>query len=257
MNNNDALSQLVALSRSLGEPANDYVILGEGNTSARADETSFWVKASGTELRTIGAERALYGSLSTRCRRCSTGQILGDEETRQALQAAKVDPEMPGHPSVETVLHALCLQLPGIHFVGHTHPTAINVITCSQALEEAVNGRLFPDEIVVCGPATVVVPYTDPGLPLAREVQRRIADYIETYDEIPKTILMQNHGFIALGASPRQVENITAMAVKSARIPRRHVRAWRSSFHDPPGCGAHPCPPRRALSPAGVGSEVE
>ena len=92
------------------------------------------------------------------------------------------------------------------------------MITCSQALETAVDGRLFPDEIVVCGPAAVVVPYTDPGLPLAREVQRRIADYIETHDEIPKTILMQNHGFIALGASPRQVENITAMAVKAARI---------------------------------------
>jgi rhamnose utilization protein RhaD (predicted bifunctional aldolase and dehydrogenase) len=71
---------------------------------------------------------------------------------------------------------------------------------------------------VVCGPATVVIPYTDPGLPLAREVQRRIGLYIEEQGEIPKTIMMQNHGFIALGASPRQVENITAMAVKSARI---------------------------------------
>jgi ribulose-5-phosphate 4-epimerase/fuculose-1-phosphate aldolase len=29
---------------------------------------------------------------------------------------------------------------------------------------------------------------------------------------------MQNHGFIALGDTPRQVENTTAMAVKAARI---------------------------------------
>jgi ribulose-5-phosphate 4-epimerase/fuculose-1-phosphate aldolase len=31
-------------------------------------------------------------------------------------------------------------------------------------------------------------------------------------------ILMQNHGFIALGRSPEQVESATAMFVKTARI---------------------------------------
>ena len=50
----DTLDQLVALSNRLGDPAHDYVILGEGNTSARADAGSFWVKASGAELRTAG-----------------------------------------------------------------------------------------------------------------------------------------------------------------------------------------------------------
>ena len=54
--NHDTLSQLVALSNTLGRPENDYVILGEGNTSARADSETFWVKASGTELRTITAD---------------------------------------------------------------------------------------------------------------------------------------------------------------------------------------------------------
>ena len=47
------LAQLVTMSNNLGDPALDYVILGEGNTSARADADTFWVKASGTELRTI------------------------------------------------------------------------------------------------------------------------------------------------------------------------------------------------------------
>ena len=46
----DTLDQLVALSNRLGDPAHDYVILGEGNTSARADAGSFWVKTSGAEL---------------------------------------------------------------------------------------------------------------------------------------------------------------------------------------------------------------
>ena len=40
------------MSRILGDPARDLVILGEGNTSARADGNTFFVKASGKELGT-------------------------------------------------------------------------------------------------------------------------------------------------------------------------------------------------------------
>ena len=214
---NDILNQLITMSNNLGDPARDLVILGEGNTSARIDDKSFWVKASGTELRTIGPAGFLQVSFD-HVLNMLNGPDLTDEQVKQGMIEAKVDPAAKGHPSVETVLHALCLQLPGVNFVGHSHPTAINSITCSAAFETAVSGRLFPDEIVLCGPAPVLVPYTDPGLPLAREVYRRINDYIETYREQPKVILMQNHGFIALAATPQQVENITAMAVKAARI---------------------------------------
>jgi rhamnose utilization protein RhaD (predicted bifunctional aldolase and dehydrogenase) len=84
--------------------------------------------------------------------------------------------------------------------------------------ETAARGRLFPDEIVSCGPASVIVPYTDPGLPLARKVNELIDEYIAEYNEQPKVILMQNHGLIALGQTAHEVEAITAMAVKAARI---------------------------------------
>jgi rhamnose utilization protein RhaD (predicted bifunctional aldolase and dehydrogenase) len=214
---NDILTQLVTLSKHLGDPANDYAILGEGNTSVKVDEETFWVKASGTELRTIGPE----GFVQVRFEpilAMLNGPDLSDQEVRAALIEAKVDSQTKGHPSVETALHALCLKLPGINFVGHTHPTAINMITCSAAFETAVSDRLFPDEIVLCGPAPVLIPYVDPGLPLAREVQRRINAHIDTYGELPRTILMQNHGFIALAPTAQKVENITAMAVKAARV---------------------------------------
>ncbi len=211
------LAQLVKMSNNLGHPANDYVILGEGNSSAKIDEETFWVKASGAELRTSGPESFLPIYFE-RVLAMLDGPDLSDEQIKQGLIEAKVNPQAKGHPSVETVLHAICLKLKGVNFVGHTHPTAINVLTCSAAFETAVGGRLFPDEIVVCGPAPVIVPYTDPGLPLAREIYRRLEIYSDTYGEAAKSILMQNHGFIALAPSARQVENITAMAVKTARI---------------------------------------
>ncbi|MGE5602025.1 MAG: class II aldolase/adducin family protein [Nitrososphaerales archaeon] len=211
------LDQLVALSNELGRPELDYVILGEGNTSARAGDATFYVKGSGTQLRTINASgfaRVRFEPVLAMMDK----QGLTDDEVKAALTAAKVDPAEGPHPSVETLLHALCLQLPGVNFVGHTHATAVNMLTCSVGFEQAYAGRLFPDEIVSCGPAPVLVPYTDPGVPLAVEVWRRIQAHIEKYGEQPKVILIQNHGPIVLGKTPQQVLDVMAMAVKTARV---------------------------------------
>jgi rhamnose utilization protein RhaD (predicted bifunctional aldolase and dehydrogenase) len=211
------LSELIALSRTLGDPALDYAILGEGNSSAQIDDETFWVKASGAELRTIDASGFVRVRFDGALSMLETNG-LGDAEVKAKLEAARIDPEATAHPSVETVLHALTLKLEGVNFVGHTHPTAVNAILCSCKAEEAIAGRLFPDEIVYCGPAPVYVPYTDPGVPLARAIRDAIHRYVDEYRENPKVILMQNHGLLALGKTASEVENITAMYVKTARV---------------------------------------
>lgn len=213
----DILQQLIEMTRRLGEPSRDYVILGEGNTSARIDEETFWVKASGSRMENIGADGFVRTRFAPVLAMLEAGD-LSDEEIKQRMVAAKADPDAPGHPSVETLLHALLLTLPGVRFVGHTHPVAVNALMCSVRAEEALSGRLFPDEIVVCGPAPVFVPYTDPGVPLARAVWDGVQAFRARYGHPPKTIYIQNHGLIALGERPIEVENITAMAVKTARI---------------------------------------
>jgi len=222
---NDTLKQLVAMSKHLGDPKNDYVILGEGNTSGLNKDGTFWVKASGHQLPSIEADGFVRVSLSRALALLDAGD-LDDDAIKAALLDARVDPETgrwpaPANairPSTETVFHALCLSLDGVNFVGHTHATAINALTCSNGFPDVFAGRLFPDEIVICGIAPVIVPYIDPGIPLAREIGRRIDAYIDAYGERPKVILMQNHGVVALGKTAEQVENITAMMVKTARI---------------------------------------
>ncbi len=213
----ESLHALVQLTGFLGDPANDFAILGEGNSSAKIDENTFWVKASGVEMRTVQPDSFVQVRFEPVLAMLD-GPDLSDEEIRQALSEAKADPGIVAHPSVETSFHALCLSLDNVNFVGHTHPTAVNAIACSVGFEEAFSGRLFPDEIVVCGPAPVLIPYIDPGLPLAREIRRRIDAYRDAYGESPRVILMQNHGMIALGATAKQVMNITATMVKTARI---------------------------------------
>jgi rhamnose utilization protein RhaD (predicted bifunctional aldolase and dehydrogenase) len=211
------LDQLIAMSHVLGDPALDYAILGEGTSSAQIDGDTFWVKASGAEMRTIEAS----GFVQVRFEGVLAmleADSLGDAEVKAGLEAARVDLAATARPSVETVLHALALKLEGVNFVGHTHPTAVNAILCSQKAEEAIAGRLFPDEIVYCGPAPVYIPYTDPGVPLAQKVGAEIDRYLDEYRERPKVVLMQNHGLMALGQTASEVENITAMYVKTARV---------------------------------------
>lgn len=213
----EILPKLIELSHSLGNPSFEYAILGEGNTSAKIDDDTFWVKASGSELRTINADGFVKVKFST-CLETLSGNDLDDDEVRKALENARAESHTIRRPSVETFLHALVLQLDGVNFVGHTHPTAVNAILCSNYVEQAISGRLYPDEIVVCGPAPAFVPYTDPGLPLARAVLNSIQIYKDNWGQNPKVILMQNHGFIALGKTPQEVENIHAMYVKTARV---------------------------------------
>lgn len=213
----EILHQLVAMSRALGNPARDYVILGEGNTSARVDRETFFVKASGMRLESIEesgfVELRFEGVLSLLGK-----EELSDEEIRAGLEAAKVDPDCPLRPSVETILHARALSSGAARFVGHTHPTVVNAILCSQGAEEAFAGRLFPDEIVVCGPAPLYIPYADPGLPLARTVWAGVEKHADLYGQWPKVILMQNHGLVVFGQSAQEVVDTTAMAVKAAQV---------------------------------------
>jgi rhamnose utilization protein RhaD (predicted bifunctional aldolase and dehydrogenase) len=211
------LDQLIALSRSLGDPARDLAILGEGNTSAKIDNTTFLVKASGKELRTADQHSFVTVSIPRALLALSAGPSA-DADVKNLLEAAKVDASDPAMPSVETFLHGYLLSLPGIQFVGHTHPIAVNSVMCSKYAKEAVSGRLFPDEIVCCGPAVCYIEYTDPGLVLARTLRERIERFIDEHNMAPKVILMQNHGFIAAGKSVRDVETITSMYVKTARV---------------------------------------
>ena len=217
MPSNDILDQLIKLSHNLGQPEHDYVILGEGNTSARIDDQTFWVKASGTELRTITAGGFVQVSFE-RALAMLNGAALSDQKVKKALTAAKAIPEAPGHPSVETLLHAQLLSLEDVNFVGHSHPTAINALTCSKAFPSIYRGRIYPDEIVLCGVAPLLVSYTDPGLPLARHIKSLMQDYLNQYGQPPRVIIMQNHGLIILGRTAKQVEDVTAMAVKTARV---------------------------------------
>lgn len=214
-----ALDQLVALSRELGDPAADLVILGEGNTSADLGDGSFLVKASGASLATARPEDFV------RADRQAVVDLVDDaalhehdqDGLRDRLRAASHAADGP-RPSIETMLHALALDLPGVRVVAHTHPTHVNALLCSDRAGELVAGALFPDQVVVCGGASPLVPYAEPGLPLGRVFRDGLRTHLDRSAEVPRLVYLGNHGIVALGESERQAAQVTAMAVKAARV---------------------------------------
>lgn len=213
---NKVLAEIIAMSRDLGKPELEMAILGEGNTSALIDGDQLWVKASGSMLANI--DESGFALLN----RPATVALLdremhNDEDIMAALLEVCAD-ERGKRPSIEAMMHAYLLGLPEVNFVGHSHPVAVNSLLCSNRAEELVNLRLFPDQIVCCGPAPVFIPYTDPGLPLARLVRLRVEHWMAEYGMTPRAILLQNHGLFALGATPQQVLSCSMMWAKTARV---------------------------------------
>lgn len=212
----DPRPRLLQLSHDLGREDRKLAILGEGNTSARASAGTFLVKASGSNLATLASTGV------TECRFAALAALLKqrrlpDGAIDDALFAARVDAAAK-KPSVEAVFHAYLLTLPGVNFVGHTHPVSVNQILCSNLARTFARRRTFPDEIVCCGVESVFVPYTDPGLKLAQAIQKAVGAYIQRLARAPRVILLENHGLIALGATPEAVLAATLMSAKAAEI---------------------------------------
>jgi len=211
-----ATDRLLKLSHDLGREERKLAILGEGNTSTRVSADTFIVKASGSNLATLsplGVTECRFEDLLALLEK----KTLTDAAIDDALLAARVDASAK-KPSVEAIFHAYLLTLPGVNFIGHTHPIAVNQLLCSKHARTFAKRRLFPDEIVCCGVESVFVPYTDPGLKLARAIRAAVVAYIERLSRPPRVILLENHGFIALGPTPESVLAATLMGAKAAEI---------------------------------------
>ncbi|HRF59492.1 MAG TPA: class II aldolase/adducin family protein [Fimbriimonadaceae bacterium] len=216
MSSADVLHRLVGMTQALASPVEDLVILAEGNTSAAVGEGAFWVKASGCSMVGIQPSQFVLLDRDALCAAIS-GPTLNDGEARALLNGSRVDPECPEVPSTEALMHAWLLSLPGVGYVGHTHPTPLLGLLCVESARRWAGERLFPDEVVCCGPRSCFVDYVAPGFPLAVAIATAVTTFREDVGIVPKTLWLANHGLIALGATPEEVLSASRMTVKAAR----------------------------------------
>jgi rhamnose utilization protein RhaD (predicted bifunctional aldolase and dehydrogenase) len=207
-------ARLVQLSHEFGKA--QWTILGEGNTSGRIDEKTFAVKASGSSLGTL-TEIELTHCYFDKLLPLLDRENTTEQEIEDYLWASRVS-ETSLKPSVETFFHAHLLTLPGVNYVGHTHPIPVNQVLCSPLSHSFATERRFPDEVVCCGPVSLLIPYEDPGLALARRIRKEVESFLGEHKRLPKVILLVNHGVITIGPSTESVRVAMAMTVKAAEI---------------------------------------
>lgn len=207
---------LLMLAHGLGAPGRELAILAEGNVSARLDEETFLVKASGSHLGAL-TDPGLVACRFEPLRALLTREDLSEPVVEEELMNCRVDPAAK-KPSAEAVFHAVLLSLPGVRYVAHTHPVSVNGVLCSTRAKPFALRRLFPEQVTCCGAVSVFVKYTPPGVELARAVHEKVAAFMAENGVTPRTILLKNHGLIALGGTPEAVRAATLMTDKAARI---------------------------------------
>jgi rhamnose utilization protein RhaD (predicted bifunctional aldolase and dehydrogenase) len=205
----DVPDELVALTRRIGDPVADLVVLAEGNTSVRLPGDRFAVKASGSRMDLAEAGDFVVGDLPELVDVLERGGT--DQESLSRLLSAG-----GSRASIETLVHVVALAA-GATWVAHTHPTAVVGLLAVREAEELWSAPLFPDEAVVLG-EPVWVPYAAPGIALGTAVHAAVRERLDRDGAAPRLVLLGNHGIVALGATATEVETITTMAVKAARV---------------------------------------
>jgi rhamnose utilization protein RhaD (predicted bifunctional aldolase and dehydrogenase) len=207
------LETMVKLSHEFG--TDDYVKGGGGNTSVK-NESTLWVKPSGTTLSGLSAEtfvqmnRAKINELYE----VETPVVAAEREDLVKNLMAEAVENDAGRPSVEAPLHNVFKAT----YVVHTHPARVNGLTCAKEGQEACK-RLFPDALWV--------EYIDPGYTLCMEVSKRIEQYKAANGSEPALLVLQNHGIFISADTPEEIRTLYSRVMDTldaefdkAAIPR-------------------------------------
>ncbi|MCB0912445.1 MAG: SDR family NAD(P)-dependent oxidoreductase [Propionibacteriaceae bacterium] len=195
------IEELVQVANAFGADP-EYSRAGGGNASVKVDGV-LRIKPSGVPLATLAAADLVGLRNDVLLDALHSDEPVEGDPVQAAAAKALVDAPGGRRPSVEILFHAL---IPDA-LVLHTHPLVANALTCNTDAA-ALTERLFGDE-------AVFVPYTDPGVPLARKVgEVRDAYTARTGRPAPGITLLGNHGIIVSGNSAAELteraERLTA-----------------------------------------------
>lgn len=195
---NPEINKLIEISNYYGANK-DYVIAGGGNASFKNEQT-IWIKASGqaladvTEKGLVALSREMLQKISLK--KYSEDPVEKEEQVKDDLYRAILDPGKNMRPSVETSLHEIIRY----KFVVHVHPTLINGILCTHNAKKLIQ-QLFGDKILF-------VPYTNPGYTLYKKLESEISGYRQTYKNDPKIIFLENHGVFVSAETTEEIRKI-------------------------------------------------
>tara|TARA_B100001093_G_scaffold38481_2_gene32920 strand:- start:4224 stop:5279 length:1056 start_codon:yes stop_codon:yes gene_type:complete len=199
----DTLKEIVELSHEFGTP--EFVKGGGGNTSYK-DESTLWVKPSGTTL--AGLEEDTFVTLDrAKVNGLYNVETPSDPHAREELvknYMAEAVLNHAGRPSVEAPLHNVL----ETRFVVHTHALLVNGMTCAKE-GESICKRLFPQALWV--------EYIDAGYTLCMVLKDRIDAYKDEFGRIPKVIMLKNHGIFVSADTADEIRSLYASVMEPLR----------------------------------------
>lgn len=194
-----ALMELIRISNAVGKDST-LVQGGGGNTSVKTDDGNYmYIKASGTPLKDMdqrnGWRRLQLDTVLSILKDKSIAQLdthIREAEVVNRLRLACVDQVTSNaRPSVEAHLHAFLDKC-----VIHLHPDAVGSFLNTKDGKARLE-KLFKDEKL----PPLWVPYTDPGLTLAKKIAKFVGDYQKQYGRKPKILFHQKHGLFVTSKS--------------------------------------------------------
>ncbi len=207
-----ALADLIRISNVTGRDST-LVQAGGGNTSVKtADGKYMYLKASGTALKDMNAQKGWR-----RLRLDRVLAIVKDKSiTQLEVQARETevvnrllltcDDNVGGgaRPSVEAHLHAFLDKC-----VIHPHPIAvgayINAKNGKAEIEKLFKDLKFPP---------VWVPYTSPGFMLAKKIAKLSGDYQNRFGRKPAILFLEKHGLSVSANSPDMALRLVRKVIK-------------------------------------------
>jgi rhamnose utilization protein RhaD (predicted bifunctional aldolase and dehydrogenase)/NAD(P)-dependent dehydrogenase (short-subunit alcohol dehydrogenase family) len=256
----DALmDEVIEVARRFGRDP-EFARGGGGNASVKIDGV-LYIKPSGVALATLAADDLVPldmepllallhagegggqegGAAADAANGSGTAGVPTGDPVMRAAMAARLAHARGRRPSVELLFHT---SLPE-RFVMHTHPIDINAVTCNRD-GEALADRLFGDR-------AVWVPYTDPGLPLARAIVEARRSYVARCGgPAPAITIMQNHGIIVAGDSAAEIIEHSGWLLDRVRTAMRHAGVPFGVATAVPSSVAPADPSPADPSPAGI-----
>lgn len=192
------IKDFVDISKYAGERI-DLVQAAGGNSSVKLDNGEMLIKASGFLLSDVN-ETSGYSRVSTIpvASIIKNKNILNsvDKRHRESLSSkylkeATIDNK--NRPSIETLLHSLLMK-----YTLHTHSIVVNMIVVKSKWKNILK-TIFKDDVIA------YVKYETPGIELAITLENEL----QKFNEIPKIIILQNHGLIVTSDNSSDIKIIT------------------------------------------------
>lgn len=203
------LKDLIRISHYAGQRF-DLSQANGGNSSVKIEDY-LYIKSSGCYLSDLTATNGL-----SKVRFKLLQQLLQHPDHingKQIKNLVQYNLVSGNRPSIEIGMHALLGT-----FVLHTHPLAVNALTCHKEWQKIL-AQLFPEAILVA--------YATPGVELAIKVARTLQ---AVNPDIRKVVILflQNHGLVVSAPDAettiRETERITTTIEQALHLDFTHYK---------------------------------